>query len=76
MARRRTHRPPPTPTQRRRMMIAGAVLVAFACFAVFYEAVLWEGGNLLALAVVALVLFIAFILPIIGSVRHARRGRA
>ena len=56
-------------------MVIGAALVFFACFVVLYEAIVWEGSNPLAIAVVALVLFLVFILPIINSVRHARRSR-
>ena len=56
-------------------MVIGAALVFFACFVVLYEAIVWEGSNPLAIAVVALVLFLVFILPIINAVRHARRRR-
>ena len=73
MARRRANRTPPTPAQRRRLMVIGAVLVFFACFVVMYEVIVWESSNPLAIAVVALVLFLAFILPIVNAVRHARR---
>ena len=57
-------------------MVIGAALVFFACFVVMYEAIVWESSNPLAIAVVALVLFLMFILPIINSVRHARRRRS
>ena len=57
-------------------MVIGAALVFFACFVVMYEAIVWESSNPLAIAVVALVLFLVFILPIINSVRHARRRRS
>ena len=50
-------------------MVIGAALVFFACFVVMYEAIVWESSNPLAIAVVALVLFLVFILPIINSVR-------
>lgn len=57
------------------MMIIGAALVFVACFVVIFDTLSWEQGNFLALAAAVLVLFLVFILPIIGSVRHARRGR-
>ena len=56
-------------------MVFGAALVFFACFVVMYEAIVWESSNPLAIAVVALALFLVFILPIITSVRHARRRK-
>jgi cell division protein FtsW (lipid II flippase) len=56
-------------------MVIGAALVVFACVVVMYEAIVWESSNPLAIAVVALVLFLVFILPIITSARHARRRR-
>ncbi len=73
MARKRARRAPPTPAQRRRMMIIGALLIAFACFTAIYETVAYEGGRLLALVIVLAVLFCVFILPIIGTLRAARR---
>jgi uncharacterized membrane protein len=73
MARTRKRRAPATPAQRRRMIIIGALLVAFACFTMLYETVIYEGGRLLALVIVLAVLFCVFILPIIGTVRAARR---
>jgi cell division protein FtsW (lipid II flippase) len=75
MARRRANRTPPTPAHRKRLMVIGAALVFFACFVVMYEAIVWESSNPLAIAVVALVLFLVFILPVINSVRHARRRK-
>ena len=55
-------------------MVIGAALVFFACFVVLYEAIVWEGSNPLAIAVVALVLFLVFILPIISAVRRQATG--
>ena len=75
MARQRGRRTPPTPAQRRSMLIAGAVLVFAACFIVIYETLTWENGNILALVIVALILFMVFVLPVITSLRHPRRGR-
>lgn len=57
------------------MIAIGAGLVLFACVVMLYEATVWESGSPLTLVVVALVLFLVFILPIIGSLRHARRVR-
>lgn len=76
MARRRKNRTPPTPAQRRRMMIIGALLVAFACFTVLYEVIVYEGQRPIAFIIASLLLFLVFILPIILSVRSARRKRA
>ncbi len=76
MARQRKRRTPPTPTQRRRMMVIGALLVAFACFTVLYEAVAYEGGRWLNLIVACVILFFVFILPIIFALRSARRTGA
>ncbi len=73
---RRKNRTPPTPAQRRRMMIVGALLVAFACFTVLYEVVVYEAQRPIAFVVALLMLFLVFILPIILSVRSARRNRA
>ncbi len=73
MARQRKPRTPPTPAQRRRMMVIGALLVAFACFTVLYEAVAYEGGRWLNLIIAAAILFLVFILPIIFALRSARR---
>jgi len=73
MARQRKKRTPPTPAARRRMIIIGALLVALACFAVLYEALAYEGGNVLTLLIVSTVLFLVFILPIVGTLRATRR---
>lgn len=73
MARKRKRRTPPTPAQRRRYVIVGAALVAFACFAVLFEAVFYEGGRLANLIVASVIVFIVFILPIILAVRGARK---
>jgi len=75
MARQRKRRTPPTPAQRRRMMAIGALLVAFACFTVLYEAVAYEGGRWLNLIVACVILFFVFILPIIFAVRSARSAQ-
>jgi hypothetical protein len=56
-------------------MFIGAALIFFACFAVIYETVAWEGGNLLALGAAVMVLFLVFILPILASLWSARRSR-
>ena len=75
MARRRSNRLPPTPAQRRRMIAIGAALVFLACFIVMYEVIVNERLSPLYVAIAALVLFLMFGVPIIGSLRHARRGR-
>ncbi len=75
MARQRKRRTPPTPAQRRRMMVIGALLVAFACFTVLYEAVAYEGGRWLNLIIACVILFLVFILPIIFAVSGSRRQR-
>ncbi len=73
MARTRKRRTPPTPAQRRRMIIIGALLVAFACFTMLYEVVAYEGGNPLALGIVVVILLLVFILPIASTLRATRR---
>jgi len=75
MARQRKRRTPPTPAQRRRMMVIGALLVAFACFTVLYEAVAYEGGRWLNLIIAAVILFLVFILPLIFALRSARSAQ-
>lgn len=74
MARQRRRRTPPTPAQRRRAIVIGAVLVAFACFAVLFEAIVNESGRLLNLIVAVVILLIVFILPIVFALRAQRRG--
>ncbi len=74
MARKRRKRTPPTPEKRRQAIIIGSALVAIACFAVLFEAVVNESGRLLNLIVAAVILFIVFILPIIFALRAQRRG--
>ncbi len=72
MARQRKQHTPPTPAQRRRMIVIGGLLVFLACFATIFETIVNEGGNLLALLIVCVVLFLVFILPIITMVRQTR----
>jgi len=74
MARKRRKRTPPTPQKRRQAIIIGAVLVAIACFAVLFEAVVNESGRLLNLIVATIVLLIVFILPIVFALRAQHRG--
>lgn len=57
------------------MIVIGATLVFAACFVVMFEVVVNERQSLLFSTIAALVLFLVFIVPLIGSVRHARRGR-
>lgn len=73
MARRRGTRTPPTPVQRRRMMLIGGALIFIACFIVMYEVVVNERQSVLFSAIAALVLFLVFGVPIIASLRYARR---
>jgi hypothetical protein len=58
------------------MIIIGAVLVLAACFVVMFEVVINERQSLLFTLVAALVLFLIFGVPILGTLWQARRNRA
>jgi hypothetical protein len=58
------------------MIVVGAVLVLAACFVVMFEVVINERLSLLFTLAAALVLFLIFGVPILGTLWQTRRKRA